>query len=155
MMTYDWPIKADDKAHSDAFEGYRTLLPFFHDAPMSEVLSRITYQVILREYRANPLPFRKDASTGLYFLALKYDRIGMRWISNWLSVFAAEVRKGKKSRIVLQEICARARYYQEQARRGRPWRQAPRNPRVTNRGVAVGSAHEERQATLFKDKEVR
>lgn len=136
MITHTQPTLPRDFTHCDEVDGIRLSRPPFDDEPMSAVCARVTYALIAYTYRCNHLLNWDDAARTLYNMSLWYDEQGLSGISLWLAVFAHDRRHGLTVYTARNAICERARHYQAQARRGRPWALPRRDPRATSRGVA-------------------
>lgn len=106
------------------------------DASFSEVLARVAYQVILKDYRRwgqegdNPLEYLRGLEH-----AMEYHKFYA--ISAWISAYRYGVSQGQRSGVLRTQYIMRARM-------GLLWRQVAfieykanrrRDPRVTNRGV--------------------
>jgi hypothetical protein len=110
------------------------------DATMSEVLARVTYRVIQRDYHQWAEEYHPPEK-GMVYLSKRLDYLGFGVLATWVLAYVREWSPLQPVGFIREAMCFRARS-------GLSWRavaypqyksQRRDDPRVTNRGVRGSS----------------
>lgn len=106
----------------------------FADAGPSEVVARVAFRLIERDYRLNPSRYL-NPSDGIRKLMNELHSLNCMLLSTALAAAALWLSSGRGKLFKWRDdIVHRSRYYAARRAAGDPW--AIRAPRVTNRGGA-------------------
>lgn len=114
--------------------------PPFSDASESEVLTRVAYQLVRLDFKRNPARY-VNPSDGVHELSweLRFiDRQPLHLVFAAFSLFLSK-KKGKLIDAVNIYV-ARARYFDEMRRSGKPWARAGAPPVSNTGGTAYDAA---------------
>ena len=112
----------------------------FSDASLSEVLTRVAFRMIERDYRRNPSHYGIPEQ-GIYRMRMTYLYGKFDVLDTWCLAYQCYVSKGMRLKLIKSMHIERSRF-------GLPWRSSiyfdykasrRHDPRITNRGVTVRS----------------
>lgn len=93
----------------------------WEDAPLSEVMIRVTRAVARRQYGPWKGTVTEQAAQLYGDLRDQLGRDGFLALSSWASALAFHAREGRHPALYSEDVIRRSRQHQANALRGRPW----------------------------------
>jgi hypothetical protein len=94
------------------------------DATFSEVLARVAYQLIVKDFQREPAAYQTPC-TAMFFLSARLEAFGFRALSLWVTAAAYHQTKGKSLKTWKLMTIDRTRQADANRRSGIPWKPVP------------------------------